>query len=228
MEQATLGLLVLDTSFPRPHGDVGNSATWDFPVILREVGGASARKVILEDPRVLFEDFVMVGRSLIADGCTGLATSCGFLSLMQSDLKEALGVPFASSPLMQLPWIEALLPRGQLAGVLTISENSLSGAHLRAVGARPDTDIRGLPQNGSFATAIFEDSSEMDFDSCGREMVDAGMNLISAKPSIGAIVLECTNMAPYAAEVSKSTGRPVYSIVSFLNWFQSGLTPPGF
>ena len=32
----------------------------------------------------------------------------------------------------------------------------------------------------------------------------------------------------YAAEIRRITGRPVYSIVSFLNWFQAGLNPPRF
>jgi hypothetical protein len=45
---------------------------------------------------------------------------------------------------------------------------------------------------------------------------------------IGAIVLECTNLAPYAHDIAKATGKPVYSIVSFLNWFQSGLKPYHF
>ncbi len=228
MTQAAIGILMLDTEFSRPVGDIGNSDTWDFPVLMRRVSGASAQKVVLEDPRSLFDQFVGIGRELIAEGCVGLTTSCGFLSLMQAELKDALGVPFASSSLMQLPMIEAMLPQGQCAGVLTISKEALGPAHLQAAGARPDTTLEGLPRNSAFARMIFDNQRGVAPDAYRQDMIDAAQALIFAKPEIGAIVLECTNMAPYAADVAKATGRPVHSIVSFLNWFQAGLLPPRF
>ncbi|MEN8658252.1 MAG: aspartate/glutamate racemase family protein [Marivita sp.] len=227
-DKATVGIMMLETNFPRPLGDIGNEQTWDFPVQMRMVDGASAQKVVHENPHALLDTFVGVGRELVADGCTGLATSCGFLALMQEPLKDALGVPFASSPLMQLPMIEATLPSRQKAGILTISEESLSSAHLRAVGARTTTAVAGLPKAGSFAGTIFEDKTEMDFTACRMEICETAKRLISNHSNIGAIVLECTNMAPYAMDIACVTGRPVHSIVSFLNWFQAGLEPPRF
>ena len=52
--------------------------------------------------------------------------------------------------------------------------------------------------------------------------------LLDSYDDIGAIVLECTNMVPYAAEIRKVTGLPVYSIYTFVTWFQSGLMPRPF
>ncbi|MEO0387489.1 MAG: aspartate/glutamate racemase family protein, partial [Pseudomonadota bacterium] len=49
--------------------------------------------------------------------------------------------------------------------------------------------------------------------------------LQAAHPDLGAIVLECTNMTPYAAAIGAATGLPTFSMVSFVTWFQSGLTP---
>ncbi len=228
MEPTAVGILMLETHFPRPLGDIGHNETWNFPVHMRAVGGASAQKVVHEDPRALLDRFIQVGRDLVADGCGGLTTSCGFLSLMQDELKDALGVPFASSSLMQIPMIEATLPATQNVGVLTISKESLTVAHLRAAGARGDVPIEGLPRDGAFATAIFDDLPDMDFFACRAEMKAMAQQLVSEHQSVGAIVLECTNMAPYAAEIAQITGRPVYSIVSFLNWFQAGLAPNRF
>lgn len=228
MERAAVGILMLETNFPRPLGDIGHEHTWDFPVLFRKVGGASAQKVVHEDPRALLDAFVKVGRELIAEGCTGLTTSCGFLSLMQDELKDALGVPFASSPLMQLPLIEAMLPANKEAGILTISKESLSVAHLRAAGARDNMPIEGVPRGGPLATAVFGDLAEMDFTACCDDVCEAAERLVSKHETVEAIVLECTNMAPYAADIARMTGRPVYSIVSFLNWFQAGLAPPRY
>lgn len=228
MNNAAIGILMLETNFPRLIGDIGHKDTWNFPVHFKAVSGASAQKVVHHDPRKLLDAFVGVGRELIADGCSGITTSCGFLGLMQEELKDALGVPFASSSLMQLPWIEAMLPSGQEAGVLTISEERLSAAHLHASGARGTTAIAGLPKTGVFAEAIFKDKDHMDIAACKRETCEAAERLVSTHPNVGAIVLECTNLGPYAANIKDATGRPVYSIVSFLNWFQSGLKPPRF
>ncbi len=225
MERAAIGILMLETNFPRPLGDIGHRHTWDFPVRMRTVGGASAQKVVHEDPRALLDTFIQVGRELVADGCTGLTTSCGFLSLMQDELKDALGVPFASSSLMQIPMIETMLPTNQEVGVLTISKESLRTEHLQAAGVRGDVLIEGLPRDGAFATAIFDDLPDLDFASCQTEMNAIAQKLVSTHKSVGAIVLECTNMAPYAADIATITGRPVHSIVSFLNWFQAGLAP---
>jgi hypothetical protein len=228
MGQAAIGILILDTKFPRLLGDIGHTKTWDFPVHMRVVRGASASQVVEHDPRLLLPEFIKAGHQLISQGCSGLTTSCGFLGLMQTELKDALGVPFASSPLMQLPMIEAMLPAGQEAGVLTISEENLTPEHLAACGARTDTAIAGLPRNGVFAEMIFNDKNDIDIEACRNEICCSAARLVGSGSTIGAIVLECTNLAPYAHDIFKATGKPVYSIVSFLNWFQSGLKPHHF
>lgn len=228
MGHAAIGILMLDTKFPRLLGDIGHTKTWDFPVHMRVVRGASASQVVEHDPRLLLPEFIKAGHQLISQGCSGLTTSCGFLGLMQTELKDALGVPFASSPLMQLPMIEAMLPAGQEAGVLTISEENLTPEHLAACGARTDTAIAGLPRNGVFAEMIFNDKNDIDIEACRNEICCSAARLVGSGSTIGAIVLECTNLAPYAHDIFKATGKPVYSIVSFLNWFQSGLKPHHF
>ncbi len=227
-KQAAVGVLMLETCFPRPVGDIGNPLSWGFPVQYRVVKGASAQKVVLQDPTELFGAFVSAGRELVQAGCTGITTSCGFLALMQNELKSALGVPFASSSLMQLPMVDTMLPSGKRAGVLTISAESLTTAHLTAAGAHPDTPLQGMDPIGAFAGPILADLPEMDFEACRKEMLEAAEQLVSRNEGISAIVLECTNMVPYAGEIAQQTGLPVYSIHSFVSWFQAGLSPQRF
>jgi len=40
--------------------------------------------------------------------------------------------------------------------------------------------------------------------------------------------MECTNMSPFAADVRKKFGIPVFNIYTFIEWFQSGLLPTRF
>ncbi|MDE4133919.1 aspartate/glutamate racemase family protein [Phaeobacter sp. QD34_3] len=225
---AAVGILMLETRFPRIHGDMGNAATWDFPVQYRVVDGATPDRVVRGDPQALTERFIAAGRDLIRAGCDGITTTCGFLSLIQEDVKAGLGVPVATSSLMQVPMVQALLPAGKRCGVITISEQALSPAHLTAAGAAPDTPVVGTDGGRAMTRDILGNAPQIDFEACRLDMIDSGRAMVTRHPDVGAIVLECTNMAPYARDLRQVTGLPVYSIYSFITWFQAGLLPRRF
>ncbi|MCE8509671.1 aspartate/glutamate racemase family protein [Ruegeria pomeroyi] len=225
---ATVGILMLETRFPRIPGDMGNALTWPFPVQYRVVRGASPDKVVRGDPRVLLDAFVEAGRDLVATGADGITTNCGFLALVQDELRAALGVPVATSSLMQVPMVQALLPPGRKAVILTISKATLTPAHLAAAGVPLDTPVYGTDAGRAFTRDILGDAPQIDFAACRQDMLDAADQILAQQPDAGAIVLECTNMVPYAADLRRRTGLPVYSIYSMVTWFQSGLMPRRF
>ncbi|MCE8514441.1 aspartate/glutamate racemase family protein [Ruegeria pomeroyi] len=225
---ATVGILMLETRFPRIPGDMGNALTWPFPVQYRVVRGASPDKVVRGDPRVLLDAFVEAGRDLVATGADGITTNCGFLALVQDELRAALDVPVATSSLMQVPMVQALLPPDRKAVILTISKATLSPAHLSAAGVPADTPVFGTDGGRAFTRDILGDAPQIDFAACRHDMLDAADQILAQQPDAGAIVLECTNMVPYAADLRRRTGLPVYSIYSMVTWFQSGLMPRRF
>ena len=61
-----------------------------------------------------------------------------------------------------------------------------------------------------------------------QDILDAGAELVRRNPDVGAIVLECTNMAPYARALSEHVGMPVHDIYSFVTWFHAGISPRDF
>ena len=225
---ATLGILMLETRFPRIPGDIGHAGTWPFPVQYRVVRTATPERVVLGDPEPLFDRFVEAGRELVASGCDGIATNCGFLVPFQDRMAEALGVPVASSSLMQVPAVARLLPAGQQVGIVTISAATLGTHHLEAAGIAKGTPIEGTDPDGEFATRILRDASELDFSRARAEVVYAAVRLVERHPSVGAIVLECTTMVPYASEIRRTTKRPVFSIYTHLLWFHAALLPRRF
>ena len=225
---ASVGILMLETRFPRIHGDIGNAMTWPFPVQYRVVPGATADVVVRQDPTLLLDRFIEAGQELVKMGCDGITTNCGFLALIQDQIREALGVPVATSSLMQIPMVAALLPAGKRVGVVTISKDTLTVDHLRAAGAPVDTIVTGTDGGRIFTTGILDDHASLDFEACRLDVLEASAALVQDNEDIGAIVLECTNMVPYAADVRKLTGLPVYSIYSFVTWFQAGLMPRRF
>ena len=80
---ASVGVLMLEARFPRIPGDMGNAATWPFPVRYKVVRGASPDRVVRRRAEGLLPAFIAAGRELVEDGCDGIATYCGFLSLFQ-------------------------------------------------------------------------------------------------------------------------------------------------
>ena len=224
-----LGILMLEARFPRIPGDMGNGTTWPFPVLYRVVRGASPEKVVLQGARGLLPDFIEAARDLVRLGAEAITTNCGFLSLFQQELAAAVAVPVATSSLMQVPWVQATLPPGKRVGVVTISASTLTPAHLAAAGAPLDTPITGT-ENGCefFRVLIKAEKDDMDIALAEQDIVDAGKKLVASHPDVGAIVLECTNMPPYAAALQSAVGLPVYDIYSMINWFHAGLRPREF
>src|SRR5207244_12863464 len=151
---ASVGILMLETRFPRIPGDMGNAETWPFPVLYQVVPGASPRRVVCEGAEGLLDQFLAAAEELVRLGADGITTTCGFLSLYQRDIAAHVGVPVATSSLMQIPLIERLLPPGKRVGVLTISAANLTGEHLRAAGADPATPIVGTDTGSGFSRVI--------------------------------------------------------------------------
>lgn len=226
---APLGILMLEARFPRIPGDMGNATTWPFPVLYRVVRGASPEKVVLQGARGLLQDFIDAAKDLIDLGAEAITTNCGFLSLFQPELTAAINVPVATSSMMQVPWVQAMLPPGKRVGIVTVSGSTLTSAHLAAVGVPADTPFVGT-ENGRefFRVLIKAEKQDMDVALARLDIIDAGRSLVAKHPDVGAIVLECTNMPPYAAALREAVGLPVYDVYSMINWFHAGLRPRRF
>jgi hypothetical protein len=210
-----LGVLMLDTRFPRLPGDIGNASTFSCEVGYETVRGANVARLVAAEPdAALLGPFVAAGRRLAARGCTRVATSCGFLVLWQCPLARALEVPVLSSSLL-------VLPRLPGAGVLTFDPAKLGAAHLAAAGASADTPVEGLKPQDSLYRTIAEDRTELDEAAAEIEVIAAGQRLLQRAPRIQSIVLECTNFGPYRRALADSFGLPVHGIVE-------ALTDPAF
>lgn len=225
---ASVGILMLEARFPRIPGDMGHAGTWDFPVLYKVVRGASPDLVVRKGADGLLPAFIDGARELVADGADGITTNCGFLSIYQQDLAEALDVPVAVSSLMQVGMVNALLPPGRRAGVLTISGSTLSPEHLKTANVPDGTPIGTTEGGAEFTRAILGDEPELDVVLAEQDNVTAALEMMDTHPDLGAIVLECTNMSPYAVAINRATGLPVFTMEAFVRWFQSGLSPRRF
>jgi Asp/Glu/hydantoin racemase len=226
---APLGILMLEARFPRIPGDMGNATTWPFPVLYKIVKGATPESVVLKGAAGLLPNFIEAAEELVRHGAEAITTNCGFLSLFQHELAARVKVPVATSALLQVPWVQATLPPGKRVGVVTVSAQSLTPKHLEAAGVPLDTPVIGTEKGREFfRVLILGEKDDMDVALAEQDILDAGRALVKAHPEIGAIVLECTNMPPYAAALRKTIGLPVYDIYSMITWFHAGLRPRRF
>jgi Asp/Glu/hydantoin racemase len=207
---------MLDTRFARPPGDIGNAATFPFPVRYRVVAGAFPKRVVVERDRALLGPFIAAAQALQGDGAAAIVTSCGFLALFQHELERAVAVPVWSSSLLLVAGLQAALPAGRRVGIVTVDAASLGAAHLVAAGAPVDTPLEGLAPGSAFRCTLLENRAGLDVDEACAATVAAASRLLARHPEVGAIVLECTNMPPYADAVRVATGLPVHDITTLI------------
>ena len=226
---APLGILMLEARFPRIQGDMGNALTWPFPVLYRVVRGASPEKVVLRGAEGLLPAFLDAAADLVALGAEAITTNCGFLALFQRELAAHVQVPVATSALMQVPWVQAALPPGKRVGVITVSAASLTPRHLAGAGVPVDTPIVGTEDGREFFRVLIKaEKEDLDVDLAEQDILDAGRALVARHSEVGAIVLECTNMPPYADALRRAVGLPVFDVFSLITWFHAGLRPRAF
>jgi len=219
-----LGILVLDTAFPRIVGDVGCAETFSFPVKYARVPGATVDAVVHHHDRLLLARFVEAGKKLADEGCVAITTTCGFLARWQAELARELPVPVMTSALLQVPLVERTLPEGRHAGIVTYSAAALAPDVLAAAGVNPYAPIEGVTPGGYFADAIRNGAVEADQARMAEDVVAAARRLVGAHPKVGALVLECANMPPYTAAVKAAVEIPVFDAAQLIRWFYAGVT----
>jgi hypothetical protein len=215
-----LGIIMLDTRFPRPPGDIGHPDTFGslgVPTHRHVVSGVWPEKVVqtaasLHKGRIT-PAFVTIARQLERRGARALTTSCGFLVLLQKDLQAAVKIPVITSSLMQLP---RLLATERRVGVLTISATRLGSEHLRSAGVPrervADVVVQGMPSEGEFAGRILRNEATLDLALAAQEVVAAAQALQARAPDLRHLVLECTNMPPYREAIEQVTGLKTWAL----------------
>ncbi|MFZ4481623.1 MAG: aspartate/glutamate racemase family protein [Rhodoferax sp.] len=211
-----LGLLMLDTRFPRPPGDIGNPGTFEqlqIPVRYRTVQGASPNNVVRNSAALVLAPFVAAALDLVEQGASLLSTSCGFLARYQRELQAAVPVPVISSSLL---WLSSPELSAERCAVLTIDALALDASQLAGVGADPATPVGGVAPGCEFQRRLLGNEPALDLIQAERDVVEGALALVRAHPEITTLVLECTNMPPYAQAVAAATGKRVEHIVSLL------------
>ncbi len=205
-------------AFSKHVGDIMNPDTYEFPICVLRVEGANYKTIVEKPNRDVVKRMVEAAKVLERDGVAGLTTSCGFNAHMQKELANAVNIPVFASSLLLVPLAYRMLKKDQRVGILTADASSLMEAHFRAMGIDSGVPVcvQGLENTKVFARVGREPSFEAQKDDLDAEIQEAAKKLV-AQGNVGAIVLECTNLPPFAEAIRRATNLPVFDILSLVN-----------
>lgn len=221
----SIGILILDAAYPCVPGNVGNASTFDFPVRYKVVKNASIDRLLKQRDPSLLAPFIEAARELQEEGVKAVTGACGFMALFQRQVAHALDIPVFLSSLLQVPFIYQMLPRGRKIGIISADSSALTSEHFSSVGISPDIPLvfGGMQNQVEFRDAVLLEKGTLDSAQIEREVVEIAEQMVSRDPDIAVIVLECSDLPPYAAAVQAAVNRPVFDFITMIQYVHSSL-----
>ena len=215
--EKVIGVLKLNTRFPRLAGDIGNADSFRYPVSFCTVESAIPANVTIADhlPEILQNEFIAAAQKLIDKNVSIITTTCGFLSTMQTQLASLSQTPVICSSLALLPLLSQVHGSAGNIGVLTFNRDTLNKNHF---GKPQPGCIEGLQATDHLRQVIEQDLTQLDPDTARNDAIATCDRLMKSLPDTRAIILECTNLSPYKQDIRKHAGLPVYDIVDAVHW----------
>lgn len=212
--------------YPMLPGDVGNATSYPFPVLIREIPGVSCNPYPpLRDDMGHYTDVVQkcidAAKELEQDGVRSIAMCCGFFSLIQPIIAAAVSIPVLTSPIIMVPIIQQMLRPDQSVVVVTASKKLLSDAFFTSVGVKVDNRlvVAGLDHCDSFNSIYFGGTATtIESDDLCHDLVHVVCSAKKERPHIGAVLLECTGLPPFAADIQQKTRLPVFDFIACIQW----------
>jgi aspartate/glutamate racemase len=211
-----VGILMLDTKFPRVPGDIGNAKTWPFPVRYYMVEGVIPDKIMGKEPfKETLQQFIDAAKAVESFGVRAITTSCGFLAIFQSHIAKHVSVPFVSSALITVPFVSNIVGnRG--VGILTERAENLTEKHFKGVGwSQNDYDVKiyGMDKDAIFPQVFIGNREEANLQELENDIKKLAEK-VKEDASVKALVLECTNFVPWGQLIGRITGLPVFHIAN--------------
>lgn len=230
-----IGIALLDQldSQPLIPGNVGNASTYDFPVRLKIVKGLHDNPYApVRDEKGNYtpdvQRTVNTVKELEADGVRAVVMSCGFFSVVQEVLTSEVKIPVFSSPLLLVPLISRLIGKHRQVGIITASKERLTTDFLEPVGIDDSIPyaVAGLePSKEFYACFMGGTRTELDVDVLRQEVVAIAKDFVKENPNVGALLLECSDLPPFAKDIQAAVGLPVFDFISFVRTIYQAVVP---
>jgi len=183
--------------------------------------------MVYQADKSLVSAFVEGAKQLEREGVRAITGACGFMALFQKEVADAVDVPVFLSSLLQIPFIVQTLSSRQKLGVITANKSKLTTSHFRSVGVTEDMPVvvYGMENKPEFLEAILHCRGTLDNELMQKEIIEVVDEMIEREGTIGAILLECSDLPPYAKLLHDHTGLPIYDFITMIKHVYNAVTP---
>jgi Asp/Glu/hydantoin racemase len=227
-----IGILMMDTVFPRLIGDIGNARTYNIPVryyTVRDISTDNLTAANVEER--LLQPFIEAAKILEREGCKAITTSCSFLTGFQKQLADAVNIPVFTNTLILAPFLHTMLNTKLKIGILTERADLIHDDYFEQLGWSSKNipiSISGMTENSPFSKLFIHDNLEEDFEVLEDCIKELTLRHMKENPDTGAIILECTNFAPFTNLIQSISGVPVFGINQLLEYMDSCICAPKY
>lgn len=221
-----IGILMFDNRrYPMIPGNVGNASSYDFPVRLKVVQGLNwypPPEAEWGDPPPPEVDLLVeAAKELEQEGVRAIVTCCGFFSVMQETLAQAVSIPVFTSPLILLPLLLRTIAPTKSIAVYTASKPHLTEGFIRAGGVTDLERIKvfGAENAGEFtATHMGGTRTDIDIGLLQQQILDIAVDFTNDNPDVALILFECSTFPSFAAAIQEQTGLPIVDYLTMINF----------
>jgi hypothetical protein len=218
-----VGIMLLNVWYPLLPGNVVNAYTYDFPVRMRVVPGSNQERMHSGDPTLL-QDLVETAQELVMEGCRTICGACGYFGHFQRQIADAVDVPVFLSSLLQINWIKAAIGSDRKIGLICADRPSLTPDIWESCSVDPSgCIIEEIPRGGEFEAILHSDKGSFDNSKVRQQVVSTAEKIVREHPEVGAILLECSDMPPYAADVQRAVNLPVFDFITMIRYAHSAV-----
>lgn len=227
-----IGILMMDTVFPRIVGDLGNANTFRNHVryqIVHNVPTAGITEKNFE--KLMLQPFLNAARNLEKEGCKAITTSCSFLAGFQRQLAEAVHIPVFTTPLLIVPMVHAMLNKDLKIGIFTENAEVLTEEFFQQIGfSAKDIPIcvSGMSEDSQFSRLFIGNHIQEDLDILEECIRDLTRKHMKEYPDTGAIILECTNFSPFSGIIQEISEVPVFGMNQLLEYINACVNVPNY
>lgn len=207
-------------------GNIAHPETFNFPVVYKKIKDACYQTVVVQPNQQVLKNMIETAREMEKSGIRAVMGNCGFNAIFQRELADAVTIPLFSSSLLQVPMVYQMLKREQKVGILTADKEHLTKKHFESVGIADENIIcvEGIEKASEFSKIRSDLNAQLNVETFRNEVIDVAKQLIKNNQEIGAIVLECTDLPPFAAAIRRLTGLPVFDIVTLAHYVYESLS----
>jgi hypothetical protein len=226
-----LGIIVLDDAYPGFPGDVRNASAFPYPIQYEIAQGVDNYTLVWEaDKSPCLPPIQRAAKNLERMGCRAIAAECGYFAYFQKDIAGHVDIPVFMSSLLQVPFIQQVIGPEKSVGIVCAQKRFLSETHLRNVGIDLSSNFIVAGAQDEYGCPEFDnlwdpekrpEIPEIYYAKAEEDMIRVCTEVCATHPSIGALMLECTGMQPFARAVQRAVDLPVFSWGTLLDYAYS-------